>query len=181
VSTENPIQYLKLVVSGSVNAGKTTFIRTISEIEPITTDEWASEDSVKEKKSMTTVALDYGRLTVDEGLVLNIYGTPGQKRFDFMWEILSEKAFGIIFLADSTNQEDIESTKNIIHYFNSHINLPYIICVTKLDLKETLGFEKVVSDFIDFNTTIIPINTTVKEDVKSALLTLLTEVIQNLE
>ncbi|MBN8705383.1 MAG: ATP/GTP-binding protein [Bacteroidetes bacterium] len=181
MSTETPTQYLKLVISGSVNAGKTTFIRTISEIEPITTDEWASEESVKEKKSLTTVALDYGRLTVDESLILNIYGTPGQKRFDFMWEILSEKAFGAIFLADSTSHEDIENTKKIIEYFNIHVNLPYIICVTKLDLTETIGFEKVVSLFIDLNTTIIPINTTIREDVKTALLTLLTEVIQNLE
>ncbi|MCK6602026.1 MAG: ATP/GTP-binding protein [Bacteroidetes bacterium] len=175
------IQYLKLVISGSVNAGKTTFIRTISEIEPITTDEWATEAEVREKKAMTTVALDYGRLTVDESLVLNIYGTPGQKRFDFMWEILSENAFGVIFLADSTNQKDIEATKEIISYFNTHISLPYIVCITKLDLPETMGFEVVSNYLLEARCTVVPLNTTDRDQVKTALLTLLSEVISNLE
>ncbi len=175
------IQYLKLVVSGSVNAGKTTFIRTISEIEPITTDEWATEAEVREKKAMTTVALDYGRLTVDESLVLNIYGTPGQKRFDFMWDILSENAFGVIFLADSTNRADIENTCQIIRYFNSSISLPFIICITKLDLPESIGFEESAALLSEFPATLMPLNTTDRDQVKTALLTLLTEIITNLE
>jgi small GTP-binding protein len=178
---KNDVQYLKLVVSGSVNAGKTTFIRTISEIEPITTDEWATEEQVLRKKNTTTVALDYGRLTVDEDLVLNIYGTPGQKRFDFMWDILSEKAFGVIFLVDSTSLSDIDATKNIIDYFNANINLPYIICITKLDVPETLGLELTYEKLQILNKTILPLNTTEKEQVKMSLLTLLQTIINQNE
>lgn len=175
------IQHLKLVISGSVNAGKTTFIKTISEIEPITTDEWATEAEVKEKKSLTTVALDYGRLTVDDSLVLNIYGTPGQKRFDFMWEVLSENAFGVIFLADTTSKDDITKTREIIDFFQTKINLPYIICLTKLDVPSSLGIETASAEYIHFSAPIIPINTTEKEDVKMAMMKLIETVISDLE
>lgn len=180
MSTPNT-QNLKLVISGSVNAGKTTFIKTISEIEPITTDEWATEAEVKEKKSLTTVALDYGRLTVDDSLVLNIYGTPGQKRFDFMWEVLSENAFGVIFLADTTSLEDIRKTREIIDFFQTKINLPFIICLTKLDLPDTLGMEIALAEYLHFSVPVLPINTTEKEDVKLAMMKLIETVLSDLE
>jgi signal recognition particle receptor subunit beta len=75
---------LKLVVSGPVGAGKTTFISSLSEIPVVETDELASEDIGKER---TTVALDFGLLTLD-GVPIHLFGTPGQERFDFVWDIL---------------------------------------------------------------------------------------------
>jgi uncharacterized protein len=165
--------YFKLVVTGSVNAGKTTFIRTISEIEPITTDEWATEESVKALKSQTTVAMDYGRRTIEE-ITLNIYGTPGQERFYFMWDVLVEGAFGVIFLADSTDYVALESTRLIIAHFLDKYRLPYLLCVTKLDLPNSIGYDKTIR-FIDRSDILaVPCKPIDKEDVKNALITLLT-------
>ncbi len=166
--------YYKLVVTGAVNAGKTTFVRTISEIDPITTDEMVTEESVKEIKSLTTVAMDYGRRTIDKNLVLHIYGTPGQERFYFSWDVLVEGAFGVIFLADSTSIESIKTTKNIIHYFRSHHHLPYLLCITKLDLDESLGYQEVMHLINEPDLFSIQCSANKPQDVYKALVTLLT-------
>ena len=91
---ETSINPLKLVVSGPVGAGKTTFIQSLSEIPVVDTDEIATEDIGKEK---TTVAMDFGMFTLD-GIPMFMFGTPGQDRFDFMWEVLCEGALGLILL-----------------------------------------------------------------------------------
>jgi len=83
------MQTVKMVVTGPFSAGKTEFIKTISEIDVVSTERKIT-DETKRVKEATTVAMDFGRITVDEDLVLYLFGTPGQKRFDFMWEILSE-------------------------------------------------------------------------------------------
>jgi len=78
------MQTVKMVISGAVNAGKTQFIRAISEIEVVSTERKATDDT-KDIKKETTVAMDFGRISVGDDLVLHLFGTPGQKRFDFMW------------------------------------------------------------------------------------------------
>lgn len=83
------MQNVKIVVTGPFNAGKTAFIRSISEIDVVSTERKITSASER-IKDQTTVAMDFGRITVDDDLVLYLFGTPGQKRFDFMWEILSE-------------------------------------------------------------------------------------------
>ena len=80
------MQTVKMVVTGPFNAGKTEFIQTVSEIDVVSTERRISSEAEKVKES-TTVAMDFGRITVDDELVLYLFGTPGQKRFDFMWEI----------------------------------------------------------------------------------------------
>lgn len=165
---------LKLVISGDVNSGKTTFITAISEIEPITTDEEAT-DEVRNLKEKTTVAMDFGQLTIDEDLVLHIYGTPGQDRFDFMWDLLSENAFGVIFLADSTSPESIKKSAKIIDYFVNNLGqeIPYLIGITKLDLPNALPIGEVVDmigkEYIEY----LPVNATKINDVKAATITLI--------
>jgi len=84
---------VKMVVTGPFNAGKTEFIQTVSEIDVVSTERKISSPQERVKET-TTVAMDFGRITVDESLVLYLFGTPGQKRFDFMWEILSEGMLG---------------------------------------------------------------------------------------
>ena len=98
------MQTVKMVISGAVNAGKTEFIRAISEIEVVSTERRATDDTKLIKKE-TTVAMDFGRIAVADDLVLHLFGTPGQKRFDFMWEILSEGMLGLVILVDSTRPE----------------------------------------------------------------------------
>lgn len=105
MSTNNDIY--KLIVAGPVGAGKTEAIRTLSDKGVLTTEEIASDD-VKFIKRTTTVAMDYGVMKLDSGETVRIYGTPGQRRFDFMWEILSENALGLILLLNATDEDPID-------------------------------------------------------------------------
>src|SRR5262249_58956040 len=88
---------VKIVVTGPFAAGKTTLIRTISEITVLSTEKSVT-DAELSRKTDTTVAMDFGRITIDRELVLYLFGTPGQDRFDFMWEILSEGMLGYVLL-----------------------------------------------------------------------------------
>lgn len=91
----------KIVFTGPMGAGKTTAIAAISEIDPIRT-EVDNSDRISHSKESTTVGFDYGRITLEDGQVIRIYGTPGQPRFRFMWEILGRSAAGVIILIDAT-------------------------------------------------------------------------------
>lgn len=89
----------KILFSGTTGAGKTTAIGQVSEIPPLSTD--VRNTDIGLSKEMTTVGMDYGEVTLDNGDKLRLYGTPGQKRFDFMWKILSRGALGLIILIDN--------------------------------------------------------------------------------
>ncbi len=97
----------KLIIAGPVGAGKTEAIRSLSDKEVVTTEEVAS-DEVKNMKRTTTVAMDYGVMKLDSGEAIRIYGTPGQRRFDFMWEILSENALGLILLLNAEEENPLD-------------------------------------------------------------------------
>src|SRR5688572_25011985 len=103
------MQTVKMVVTGPFSAGKTEFIQSVSEIDVVSTERKISSPAERSVKEATTVAMDFGRITVDEDLVLYLFGTPGQKRFDFMWEILSEGMLGFIVMVDSTRPETFRS------------------------------------------------------------------------
>ena len=97
----------KIVFAGPVGAGKTTAIQSLSDIEVVSTEASASEDNVRTLKSNTTVAMDYGLMRLDSGDQVRLYGTPGQKRFDFMWDILSENALGLVLLVRANAPDPI--------------------------------------------------------------------------
>lgn len=124
------IQPLKLIISGPVGAGKTTFIETLSETIVVNTDEMASEDI---GKSHTTIALDFGTITID-GIPLYLFGTPGQDRFDFMWEILCQGAFGLVLLVAGDNPRDFPHARKILEFITSSIAVPFVVGVTRQDL-----------------------------------------------
>jgi signal recognition particle receptor subunit beta len=104
---------LKIVFAGPMGAGKTTAIRTISDIAPVST-EVGNTDLASHSKQQTTVALDYGQLQLDDGHVVKLYGTPGQQRFAFMWEILCAGSMGIVLLIDSSRDDALEEFRGFV-------------------------------------------------------------------
>ncbi len=110
---------LKLVFAGSMGAGKTTAIRAISEIEPINT-EVENSDRSEFDKDQTTVAMDYGEVTLRSGEKLGLYGTPGQQRFDFMWDIIATGALGIVVLIDNSRADPMADLMRYLSVFRNH-------------------------------------------------------------
>lgn len=110
----------KLVFCGPMGAGKTTAIRAISEIPPIST-EVVNTDFSESAKEETTVALDYGELTLDTGQKLLLYGTPGQRRFEFMWPVVARGALGIVILLDQTRPDPRDDLEGFLDAFETQI------------------------------------------------------------
>jgi signal recognition particle receptor subunit beta len=109
----------KLVFVGTMGAGKTTAIAAISEIAPLATEVTNTERELFDKDS-TTVALDYGAITLPDGERLMLYGTPGQDRFDFMWPIVADGAIGIIVLVDNSRPAPITDLERFVACFRGH-------------------------------------------------------------
>ena len=124
---------LKIIVGGHFNAGKTTFVNTVSEIVSLSTEKKISNPSEKRFKERTTTAMDFGKTSL-QGKELNVFGIPGQKRFSFMWEMLSRGASGFIFLVDSTTEELWGDTLKQIEIMVKDKDIPYIVCANKQDL-----------------------------------------------
>lgn len=110
----------KLLFAGPVGAGKTAAIRALSDIPVVQTEESAS-DEVRKLKQTTTVALDYGVMNLPNGDQLRLFGTPGQKRFDFMWDILAEGALGLVLLIDASSREPVAELRDYVSHFHKLI------------------------------------------------------------
>ena len=175
------MQTVKIVVTGPFNAGKTEFIQSVSEIDVVSTERKIS--SKKEKvKEATTVAMDFGRITVDEDLVLYLFGTPGQKRFDFMWEILSEGMLGFIVIVDSNRPETFREARTILETFRAYAPTPYVVAANKQDLPDAWEMEDMrLALRLDPNIKLLPCVAFDKESVKNVLLELLYSIISEME
>src|SRR5690606_12674790 len=135
VLSEDPVA-LKILIAGGFGVGKTTLVGSISEIRPLRTEEILSDRSIGvddvdgvEAKTTTTVAMDFGRITIREGLVVYLFGTPGQERFWFMWDELAYGALGAVVLADTRRLTDCFPS---IDYFEQR-NTPFIVAVNCFD------------------------------------------------
>ncbi|MDD5370815.1 MAG: ATP/GTP-binding protein, partial [Anaerolineaceae bacterium] len=175
------MQTVKMVVTGPFSAGKTEFIRSVSEIDVVSTERKISSE-VEKIKETTTVAMDFGRITVDEDLVLYLFGTPGQKRFDFMWEILSEGMLGFIVMIDSTRPETFREARSILETFRAYAPTPYVVAANKQDLDDAWEVEDVRNALrLDPNVKLLPCTAHDKESVKTILLELLYSILEEME
>lgn len=175
------MQTVKMVVTGPFNSGKTEFIQSVSEINVVSTERRISSESERVKDT-TTVAMDFGRITVDQDLVLYLFGTPGQKRFDFMWEILSEGMLGFIVMVDSTRPETFREARSILETFRAYAPTPYVVAANKQDLPDAWDIEDIrLALRLSPKVKLLPCVATKKEAVKSVLLELLYSILAEME
>lgn len=132
VAVSDPFLAFKILIAGGFGVGKTTLVGSVSEIRPLHTEEALTDpgqvvDDVSgvERKTTTTVAMDFGRITIRDGLCLYLFGTPGQDRFWFLWDELAEGALGAVVLADTRR---LEETFPAVDYFE-HRNIPFVVAV----------------------------------------------------
>jgi signal recognition particle receptor subunit beta len=167
------MQTVKMVVTGPFSSGKTSFIGSVSEIAVVRTERKIT-DETRSVKQATTVAMDFGRITIDKDLVLYLFGTPGQKRFDFMWEILSEGMLGFVVLVDSTRPETFHEARRILDTFRGYSDTPFVVAANKQDDEDAWPPEDLkIALELDANVRVLPCIANDKESVKAILLELL--------
>ncbi|HVF52657.1 MAG TPA: ATP/GTP-binding protein [Actinomycetota bacterium] len=175
---------LKVVITGPFSAGKTTLIKTISEVSIVGTERDVT-DETRSVKTRTTVAMDFGRITFAQDLSLFLFGTPGQRRFEVMWEILSEGMIGFILLVHAGDQRSVDEAFHILTTFREYADVPYVIGVTHLDeTKEPV--DKVMANIrktleLPEEINLIPCDPREKEDVKALMLEILLGVLDRLD
>jgi uncharacterized protein len=176
------MQTVKMVVTGPFSAGKTEFIRSVSEIDVVSTERKISSIPERTVKEATTVAMDFGRITVDDDLVLYLFGTPGQRRFDFMWEILSEGMLGFVVMVDSTRPETFREARSILETFRAYAPTPYVVAANKQDMKDAWEVDDMRHALrLDPKVKLVPCIATDRESVKAILLELLYSILNEME
>ena len=174
-------QAVKVVVTGPFAAGKTTLIRTISEITVLSTERGVT-DSTRKRKAETTVAMDFGRITIDRDLVLYLFGTPGQDRFDFMWEILGEGMIGYLLLVDASREDSVQEAAGLLDAFRTMARVPYVVALNRASAEDHALVDSVRQQLqIPSDVAILECDATDKESVKNVLLALLYAVLDEVE
>ena len=176
-SEKRPPIPVKIVVSGGFGVGKTTTVRALSEIEPLETEAAMTSMSVgvdhagdNSQKTTTTVAMDFGRVTIDSQIILYMFGTPGQDRFGFMWKDLADGALGGVVLVDPSR---IADSFTALDYFDT-VKLPYVVAVNSCAGRTTMSLEKVREALdLDPEIPVVPVDAREKGSVKNVVLTLI--------
>ena len=167
---------LKILITGAVGSGKTTLVATLSEIEPVRTDVESQETP---GKPFTTVGLDYGSLTVHDTPV-NLFGTPGQERFDYMWDVLEEGVDGIVLLVDASDASAVESTERLLdHMLTKQETAPIAIGITHTDVDESRPEQVRAAEFTNRAISVDAIDARVQEEGESLISTLVAQINHN--
>jgi signal recognition particle receptor subunit beta len=165
----------KIIFTGPVGAGKTTAIAAISDIEPIRTDEHAS-DMTTRRKPATTVAMDYGMIRIGPKEKVHLYGTPGQERFDFMWEILTKGGIGLVLLLDNTRPAPFEDMRFYVTAFREFIeNTRLVVGVTQMDSRATPTIDEYIRQMreMDLVAPVFEVDARRRDDVSALIQALL--------
>ncbi len=171
----------KIVVTGPFNAGKTTFIRTISEITVLSTEQSVTGDEGR-RGDRTTVAMDFGRITAGPDLALYLYGTPGQERFEFMWDILAEGMIGFVLMVDAARGDSMEEARRIRTHFAELADTPFIVAINKAEGDESALIAEVRGGLeLPESVPVVVVDARDRDDVKGALVTFLRSVLAQLE
>lgn len=172
---------VKMVVTGPFSSGKTQFVQSISEIDVVSTERSISSEAER-VKDQTTVAMDFGRITVDDDLVLYLFGTPGQRRFDFMWEILAQGMLGFVVIVDSARPETFREAKSILETFRAYAPTPYVVAANKQDLPDAWAIDDLrVALRLDPDVKMLHCVATDQNSVKNVLLELLYGILEEME
>lgn len=175
---------LKIVVTGSFSAGKTTLIKTISEIAIVDTERDVTDES-RGMKNHTTVAMDFGRITFEDGASLFLFGTPGQRRFQVMWEVLAEGMIGFIVLVNGSDSRSAEEALHILRTFHEYADVPYVVGVTHLDQAHEPRIQvldRIRSELhVPHDIELIPSDVRDREDAKQLILATLHGVMKRLD
>lgn len=174
------MQSVKVVVTGPFNAGKTTFIKSVSEITVLSTERQVSDVS-GEGGGETTVAMDFGRITISDDVVLYLFGTPGQERFSFMWETLSEGMLGFVLLVDADSQESISDAASMIEFFTNMSDVPFVVAANKVREGDTASLNGIRTRLsLADSVPLLPCDARDKDGVKAVLLGLLYEILDSM-
>lgn len=175
------MQSVKVVVTGPFNAGKTTFIKAVSEITVLSTERDVSDGS-GEGGGETTVAMDFGRITATDDIVLYLFGTPGQARFSFMWDTLSEGMLGFVLLVDAGDSSSMADARGIIDFFTERSDVPYVVAANKVSPDDAESLNQVRAQLsVPDDVVLLPVDARDKESVKTVLLGLLYEILESME
>jgi signal recognition particle receptor subunit beta len=176
-TTKSPPMSVKIVIAGGFGVGKTTMVGTLSDIPPLTTEAAMTTASVGiddtsqvSGKTTTTVAMDFGRIAIDEDMVLFLFGTPGQDRFGFMWDDLIVGALGAVVLVDLRRIDDCFPA---IDYFESR-NIPFVVAINRFEGSDSPDVTEVREALdLDAEHPIVLCDARYKESVKGAVLSLI--------
>jgi small GTP-binding protein len=158
----------KVVVTGPFNVGKTEFVRSISDI-PIVSTERRITDHLRATKEETTVAMDYGQVRLRDAM-FHLYGTPGQPRFDFMWDILAKEMDAFLVLVDSGDRETFLQAKRLLRIFGSKDRVPCMVVANKQDQDNALPIQQIIRALgLEGRTPVVPCIATDKSSVRKVL------------